>query len=110
MPKQNSNREAKNLLVAIKRELQCLGLWQGVLPEPEKLNYKEPFGIDTMEFHEWLEFILIGKMSAMIDAGADLSSLKLAIAPMAEIVYAEDHLNKRKLISLLADLDNYFKG
>lgn len=110
MPKQNSNRAAKNLLMEIKQELQCLGLWQGTIPEPEKLNYKEPFGIDTMEFHEWIEFILIGKMSAMIDAGADLSSLRLAIAPMAEIVYAEDHLNKRKLISLLAALDNCFAG
>lgn len=110
MPKQNETLAAKNLLIEIKRELQYLGLWQGIQPPTEKLNYKEPFGIDTMEFHEWLEFILIGRMSTMIDAGADVSSLKLAIAPMAEVIYAEDHLNKRKLISLLSQLDDCFSG
>jgi uncharacterized protein YqcC (DUF446 family) len=44
---------------ALEAELVRLGWWQSAPIEPEKLNFRQPFGMDTLAFSQWLQFVFV---------------------------------------------------
>ncbi len=75
-------------LLLIERELRVLGLWASVPPSPVALASAEPFCVDTLEFEEWLQWIFLPRMKAILEEGQPLPSVS-GIHPMAEVVYRE---------------------
>ena len=67
-------------LLLIEEEMKNIGLWQLDAPNDEAFASSEPFCIDTMESHEWLQLVLIPRLSSLIDSGMALPTA-FAIAP-----------------------------
>ena len=70
-------------LIELERHLRAAGHWQSSPIDPLALESVEPFCIDTMTFVQWLQFMFIPRLRAMIDARVALPASS-AIAALAE--------------------------
>ena len=95
--------ELRQILLDIESELKALGLWQEEELDPQLLRSVEPFCCDTLRFEQWLQFILIPKMHALLTQQQVLPQ-KALIAPMAEHVW-HNQSDKMPLIELLRSFD-----
>ncbi|MGC6377843.1 YqcC family protein [Bisgaard Taxon 45] len=89
------HQQTKRHLQQLQSNMQSLGLWQ-ITPPPESAFLSEqPFALDTMSPTEWLQWIFIPRMYALIESEAVLPN-KISITP-----YLEEAL---KELDELADL------
>ncbi|MCA2014492.1 YqcC family protein [Vibrio tritonius] len=58
--------ELEHALNELEYELQRAGVWQAFAPSAQALESREPFALDTLEPHEWLQWIFIPKMSELL--------------------------------------------
>jgi len=91
-------------LQLIERELHRQGWWQSSPPEPEALASEQPFCIDTLEFEQWLQWIFLPRMNALLSSGAPLPS-SCAIVPMAEMAFAQRLAPAQALLRALGEFD-----
>lgn len=96
-------RQTKTKLAQITQELQNVGLWGACTPSDESMASTAPFACDLMPFEQWLQFIFIPRMQALIDAEQPLPS-QIAITPMAEHLWSEQAA-LAPLIAALNELD-----
>lgn len=54
------------LLQELERELKFADLWQTQLPNVQKLQSTEPFALDTLFPHEWLQWIFLPRMQQLL--------------------------------------------
>lgn len=95
--------QVRTKLAQIALCLQQVGLWSATSPTAEAMASSAPFACDLMPLEQWLQFIFIPRMHALIDAGQPLPS-QIAIAPMAQHVWHNmDQL--QLLIGVLNELD-----
>lgn len=80
--------QAKSHLDELQRALMAANLWDSMPPSQEALASTEPFSIDHLDIHQWLQWIFIPRMQAIIDANAELP-LNFAITPYLEEVLKE---------------------
>ncbi|MGL5007180.1 MAG: YqcC family protein [Plesiomonas sp.] len=94
------------LLDNIQQALVTLNLWQAMPPEAAAFESTEPFSIDTMSAEQWLQWVFLPRMQALLDAKAPLPT-RFSIAP-----YVEEALKTHPQISLLLaplqELDSLF--
>ncbi|RUO80555.1 hypothetical protein CWI84_05720 [Idiomarina tyrosinivorans] len=102
-------QRAARLLDRIERELNCLGLWQAHQPPAEALESEQPFAVDTLEFHQWLQFIMIPRMWALIDGQHPLPD-SIAVSPMAAHSFRNDIEQHEQLVALIRDFDVLLSG
>lgn len=90
----------------LEAELKALDLWGGEhkRPDPEALNSASPFCIDTLEFNEWLEYIMIERFRQMIAASMPLPR-KMQVHTYAQERYRGQWSKYRSLIGVLQNLD-----
>lgn len=98
-----------SILDELKTVLQELALWQSQPPSAEALASTQPFALDTLEFHEWLQFILIERLQTMISLSQPLPTA-VSIFPMAEEVYKEELERFAPLLDVIARLDYALSG
>ncbi len=84
-------------------------LWGGLenRPKEEAFLSTEPFCLDTMEFHQWLEYVLIDKFRYLIKNNLDLPS-KLLLHTIAEEYYRGEWHKYRSLMYTLREFDKCF--
>ncbi|WP_431031585.1 YqcC family protein [Proteus mirabilis] len=96
-------------LLLIEEEMKNIGLWQLDAPNDEAFASSEPFCIDTMEAHEWLQWVLIPRLSSLIDSGMALPTA-FAITPYYEEAFKDDETRDYvDLLNHLRELDALFK-
>ena len=103
------NGRVEQLLQALELELKRLGLWQQEPPSAQALASTLPFCIDTLEFHQWLQFILIARLRQMLVLAMELPR-QSALHAMASEVYKEEMMFMQPLVTLLAELDEVLTG
>ena len=57
------------LLEDMETELKVLGCWQAMPPTPEAMSSEVPFCMDTMAFSQWLQWLFIPRVRAIVDQG-----------------------------------------
>lgn len=87
--------ETRIYLMELRQAMECLDLWQAVPPSPEAFSSQAPFSLDTLSPEEWLQWIFIPRMSALIESQADLPR-EIAISP-----YIEEALKEYDDVELL---------
>lgn len=105
----NKSQQLKDLLAALQSELEALALWQAELPSAAQLASTQPFCVDTLRFEQWLQFIFIPRISAMMDALQPLPS-QISLCPMAEESFKNHGEKAAKLINTIADIDELLSG
>ncbi len=85
------------------------GLWAEEPPSPSHLDSQAPFAVDTLTFCQWLQFILLPKLSAMLHQQRPLPAM--AIAPAAEVYLPKQiDAGQTEIIALLHQLDRVVAG
>ena len=92
------------LLTAMEQELKALKLWEGLPPSPEAMASTTPFCMDTLRLSQWLQWIFIPRMRAIIDHGAPLP-VGANMKPYAEEAFAVDRVQSAKLLDIIGQFD-----
>ncbi len=92
------------ILLDIECELRRARLWQDISPSPAALASQEPFAVDTLEFHQWLQFILLSRLHHLVVERLPLPTT-CGVAPMAEEIYQGQLEVMRPLLLQLQRLD-----
>lgn len=71
------------LLQRLAEALREAELWSAQAPSEQAMSSTAPFACDSMAFEQWLQFIFLPRMQALID-GAQPLPRNFAIAPMGE--------------------------
>ena len=103
------SRQVVFLLKELEFTLQRLQLWQDDAPSEAALSSTQPFALDTLEFHQWLQFIMLERFRVMLATGEPLPTA-IAIYPMATEVYKEQAGKYALLLDVLARLDEELGG
>ena len=102
-----------NLLVIeklrlIEAEMKNLDLWRNTPPPVEAFASHLPFAVDTMEAHEWLQWVLLPKLYKIIEQDIALPNV-FAITPYFEEIYKIERDGRyRQLLEYLHALDKIF--
>lgn len=91
-------------LLLIERELRVLGAWETLPPDPQALASREPFCVDTLRFEQWLQWIFLPRMKAILEGGAALPATS-GILAMAEVVYRDSPSQAAGLLEALKTFD-----
>ncbi|WP_433737140.1 YqcC family protein [Pseudomonas putida] len=93
-------------LLLIERELRLQGWWDEASPSAEALSSVEPFSVDTLDFEQWLQWIFLPRMKAILEQNLPLPNAS-GIQEMAEMVFASRNVQgkDRQLQVLLKEFD-----
>lgn len=96
--------EIADQLLLIERALRMQGLWSAQeMPEAAR-HSTEPFAVDCLQFEEWLQWIFLPRMKAILETGQALPRHS-GIREMAEMVYAEKRQHLEALLEALGCFD-----
>jgi len=101
------NSNILQLLQDIEHEMHSKLLWQSLPPNAEAFLSEQPFALDMMSSHEWLQWIFIPRMRALIDANAILPRNFVLYPYFEETLKEQDET--AKLLSLIGELDQLVK-
>ena len=90
----------EQLIIALQQER----LWLSEPPPVEAFNSTEPFCIDTMNFVQWLQFVFIARMQALLDAKVNLPA-NASITPLAEEYFRMNGIKAPQVMEVLARLE-----
>ncbi len=92
-------------LQQLENELRAQKLWSAVAPSEQALASSMHFMYDTLQLHEWLQWVFLPRLRALLDAGGRLA-FQCNIHPLAEHEWEKrDDFDKRQLLVLLAQID-----
>ncbi len=100
----HKQQRCERILSAIEREMRRLGLWEACPPPPQAFESNFPFCFDTLELHQWMEWVFIPRTRAILEAGLSLPE-KSAIRPLAEESFRRFALDTDRLEGLIGELD-----
>ncbi|MCX3311475.1 YqcC family protein [Pantoea vagans] len=83
-------------------------LWQSTPPAEDALESREPFCLDTLEPLQWLQWVLVPRMHALIAAQHPLPQ-NFAVAPYYEVALVPDQPGIAPLLLTLRQLDALIK-
>ncbi len=95
-------------LDAIEAAMNVAGLWQSAPPSPDAMASVQPFCCDTLAFEQWVQWVLLARLRALLEAGLPLPT-NAAIAPMAEEAW-KGRPECERVTARLRQLDRQLSG
>ena len=95
-----------NLLNELQTELKLAGLWSDTEPSKAPLSSIQPFGLDTLTFYEWLQFVLVKKLRLICDQRESLPDSS-DVTIMAEEIFKSDEITAPAVIRILSIIDRF---
>ncbi len=96
--------EIAEVILGIEAELRKAGLWEVEAPPREALASGQPFCYDTLKFTQWLQWVLLPRMTAILEQDLDLPT-ESRILPMAEECLGRTPEQAAPLLALLWRFD-----
>lgn len=90
------------LLNLLEERLKQTNFWQVAHPEVTAFNSTTPFCMDTMHLAQWLRYVFLPRMRALIDAGKNLPS-HCAITEQLEMVFTSNEKIRIMEVTLAID-------
>ncbi len=103
------NSQIELLLAELEIELKLINLWSASPPDATAMNSTTPFCCDTMPLENWLQYIFIPRLQALIAAQAALPN-KISVHPMAEEAFKSQGATAQPLLSIIKRIDNSLSG
>lgn len=97
-------QRVSEILSELKNEMLRAKIWSDIKPSDDAFNSRQPFCYDTMTFEDWLQYVLIDRLKAIIVMKKELP-VSSGVAEMAQQVWASDVKAKAGVIDVLACLD-----
>ncbi|AJI94139.1 YqcC family protein [Yersinia ruckeri] len=99
------NNQVRQILQDIDRALHVVELWQETPPEISAFDSTEPFCVDTMAAEQWLQWVLLPRMYALLDGHSPLPT-RFAVAPYFEVALKDHKADCSLLLAQLQRLDD----
>lgn len=97
-------------LEQLEAELRTASLWAVVPPSEEALASTLPFMYDTLQIEEWLQWVFVPRLHALMDGGLPLPG-ECSIQPLAEHEWTRRALLQRDAaLRVLAQIDATLSG
>lgn len=90
-----------NRLEQAMRDIDC---WQDAPVDPSALMSEQPFCVDTLSFEQWLQFLLIPRLSALIEGQLPLPTSS-GIYEMATL-YFKNRSDANLVLQSIQDIDD----
>ncbi|ELQ6226882.1 YqcC family protein [Cronobacter turicensis] len=103
------HQRVRQQLQRVEQVLRHHQQWQIAAPDSSAFESTQPFCMDTLEPYEWLQWVLIPRLHALLDAGAPLPQA-FAVAPYYEVVLEASHPARDAVLVTLVELDALFAG
>ncbi len=94
-------------LAQLEQILRDHQLWQQDAPEAQALNSDQPFCLDTLHPLEWLQWVLIPRLTDLVGSGATLPG-NMAVTPYFEMALEPQLSVRPVLLVTLSQLDGLF--
>lgn len=96
------------LLHALEAALRDAGLWQEQPPTPQALASGLPFMVDTLRIEQWLQWILLPRLHALLDAQAPLPGA-CSVHPLAQYEWTQRGCGptSQAVLAALLAIDGY---
>ena len=75
--------ELGTALRELEATMKAASLWRMERPEPDAFDSAQPFCIDTMSLPQWLRFVFIVRLDALVEARSPMPA-KCDVAPAVE--------------------------
>ncbi|MFP3343386.1 YqcC family protein [Vreelandella aquamarina] len=91
------HQQLQTALLELEAAMKAADLWRTPTPDAAAFASQQPFCIDTMSLPQWVRYVFVARMNALIDADAALPA-KCDVAPamaaylMQQKVRASDQL------------------
>jgi uncharacterized protein YqcC (DUF446 family) len=92
----------------IEAELKRLGRWSSVSPTREQLDGMGPFGMGTMTFCAWIQFVLIPRVREISEKGGKFPA-ESNVGAHAVREFDGD-IDADRLVELLIEFDSIFEA
>ena len=92
------------MLDALEVELRRLQLWTEEEPNANQLASSEPFAVDTMDLHQWFQWLLIPRLRSALALGEPLPE-KSGMAVVVEEFYRGSDKDIRRLLAIVQRID-----
>ena len=92
-------------LEKIDTEMKAIGFWQDKPLKPQQMRFSEAFGIDTMTFRQWLQFVFIPNVREAVADNSLPDSSSVATQAVREFDTVPE---ANRLVVLLSDFDALF--
>ena len=93
-------------LAIIEAEMRQVGLWQEQPLAPEKYRFQEAFGMDTMAFSQWLQFVFLPRVRNIVDAQGAFPPTSMVGAQACREFDGQPEAST--LVRLLSEFDDLF--
>lgn len=99
----NIHQQLSLLLDSLKQSLIDEKLYSTTTPSTEALSSSQPFCVDTLEFEQWLQFVMLPKFQHLVEQGLSLPSIKQSqgMANIAEVVFTQRGIQKQAANTIL---------
>ena len=93
------------LLEQMQQEMERLDLWQTTPPSAAQFQSDVPFCMNTLSCAQWLQWVYIARLRALIDANGTLPN-GAHVLPYAQESFKVEGVQSTVLLELIAQLDN----
>ncbi|WP_192458084.1 YqcC family protein [Musicola keenii] len=105
----NPKIQVRQSLFGIEQALKASLLWQSVPPDDAAFTSIQPFCLDSMQAEQWLQWVLLPRMHALLDGDAPLPE-RVAILPYFEAAFDGRTESITPLLAELRRFDDLFTG
>lgn len=81
-------RQLKAKILLLEMAMAEMGVWQSTPPSEEALSSQQPFALDTLQPHEWLQWVFITRMKAILESNQPIPT-GFSLAPYFEECWKE---------------------
>src|SRR5215469_9481597 len=90
----------------IEGEMRSNGMWQDQPLRPGQLNFQQAFGMDTMTFTQWLQFVFLPRVRESVAANRFPQSSSVGTQAVREF---DGNTEADRLVTLLSEFDALFE-
>ncbi len=98
------SEEILQLVDNIEQELRRLNVWSELAPSSEAIASTAPFCMDTLHFSQWLQWLFLPRVRAIIESGGVLPT-GANIKPYAEEALRVEKLPPDNLLKCMGEFD-----
>ena len=95
-------------IAGIEAEMKSIGYWSAEALPPEAYDFHQAFAMDTMAFSQWLQFVFIPRVHAIVDQRGEFPVQSMVAAQAVREFDGDPHA--ARLLSLLSAFDALFNA
>jgi uncharacterized protein YqcC (DUF446 family) len=99
-------KDVTRYLDQIEAEMRRIGMWQAEPLRPEHMKFTKAFGMDTMAFSQWLQFIFLPRVREAVAKNSFPKGSSVGAQAVREF---DGQPEADRLLTLLSEFDALFE-